>query len=142
MTPSARVVVDTGVLLAAADADDRWNDRAADVLTTRRANELIVPAPVAAETSWMIGSRLGSSTEAAFVASIAAGDLAVVELSPEDWVRCAELIGTYADLRLGLVDASVIAVAERFGLTTVATIDRRDFLVVRPRHCEAFDLIP
>jgi predicted nucleic acid-binding protein len=77
-------VVDTGVLLAAADADDRWNERAADVLTSRRPDDLLVPAPVATETSWMIGSRLGPSTEAAFVASIAAGDLAVVTLSPED----------------------------------------------------------
>lgn len=54
----------------------------------------------------------------------------------------AELIGTYADLRLGAVDASVIATAERLGATTIATLDRRHFTVVRPRHVEAFDLVP
>jgi predicted nucleic acid-binding protein len=41
-----------------------------------------------------------------------------------------------------LVDASIIAVAERLNVTTIATLDRRDFTVVRPVHCQAFELIP
>lgn len=64
------------------------------------------------------------------------------DLSATDWGRCAELIDQYADLGLGLVDASVVAVAERLGITTIASIDRRDLLVVRPRHTDAFTLIP
>jgi predicted nucleic acid-binding protein len=39
----------------------------------------------------------------------------------------AKSITTYADLPLGAVDASVIAVAERLGAGTVLTIDRRTF---------------
>jgi hypothetical protein len=46
----------------------------------------------------------------------------------------AELVGTYLDLPLGIVDAAVIAIAERLGLTEVATVDHRHFSVVRPRH--------
>lgn len=38
--------------------------------------------------------------------------------------------------------ASVVAVAERLGLTEIATIDRRHFSVVRPRHIDAFTLLP
>ena len=49
---------------------------------------------------------------------------------------------TYADLPLGAVDASVIAVAERVGASEVATLDRRHFSVVRPRHVGAFALLP
>ena len=48
----------------------------------------------------------------------------------------AELVETYADLPLGAIDASVVALAERLGLTTVATLDRRHFTVVRPKHVE------
>jgi predicted nucleic acid-binding protein len=48
----------------------------------------------------------------------------------------------YADLPLGLVDASVIAVAERLGADAIATLDRRHFSVVRPRGIEAFTLLP
>lgn len=59
-----------------------------------------------------------------------------------DWLRIAELIATYRDLALGTVDASVIAAAERLDIAEVATVDRRHFTAVRPRHVEAFRLLP
>ena len=90
----------------------------------------------------MIESRLGPQAEAAFVTSLATGELAVIELTAADWARCAALIDVYADLRVGLVDASIIAVAERLEVTTIATMNHRDFAVVRPVHCPAFELIP
>lgn len=45
-------------------------------------------------------------------------------------------------LRLGVVDAAVIAMAERLNVATVATLNRRDFAVVRPRHVKALTLLP
>jgi predicted nucleic acid-binding protein len=39
-------------------------------------------------------------------------------------------------------DASIIAIAERLDLTTIATLNHRDFAVVRPAHCDGFELIP
>lgn len=53
-----------------------------------------------------------------------------------------ELVRTYADLPLGAVDASVVAIAERLGIKEIATLDRRDFSVVRPRHAEVFSIVP
>ena len=40
------------------------------------------------------------------------------------------------------VDASLVAIAERMEITTIATLDKRHFTVVRPAHCSAFELIP
>jgi uncharacterized protein len=40
------------------------------------------------------------------------------------------------------VDASVVAAAERLDVRQIATVDRRDFGVVRPKHAEAFELLP
>jgi hypothetical protein len=54
----------------------------------------------------------------------------------------AELVETYVDLPLGIVDAAVIAIAERLRLTEIATLDHRHFTVVRPRHTSAFVLLP
>ncbi|GAA4546285.1 hypothetical protein [Pseudonocardia xishanensis] len=54
----------------------------------------------------------------------------------------ADLVDTYADLPLGTSDASVVALAERLGVTEVATLDHRHFRVVRPRHVDAFTLLP
>lgn len=54
----------------------------------------------------------------------------------------SELVEQYADLRLGTTDASIIALAERLDITEIASIDRRHFLAVRPRHVRAFILLP
>jgi uncharacterized protein len=72
---------------------------------------------------------------AAFNAADRAEDeLRVIEATPHDYRRMAELLTTYASLRLQVVDACVIAVAERLDVREVAALDRRDFLVVAPRH--------
>ena len=102
----------------------------------------MLPAVVAAEASWLIGDRLGAETEAAFVASVAAGDFRVEDLTAADWRRAAELVEHYADLGLGLIDAAVVTVAERLGITDLATLNERDFRVVRARHTEVFALLP
>jgi predicted nucleic acid-binding protein len=54
----------------------------------------------------------------------------------------AELVAQYRDLPLGSVDASVIAAAERRGISDLATLDRRHFSIVRPKHTESFRLWP
>jgi uncharacterized protein len=117
-------VVGSGVLLAAAAADDRWHDQAAAILEARSPDELVVPVPVAVEAAWLIASRLGAASEATFLASLAAGDFTLAARTDIDWARYAELLDCYTDLELGLVDASVVAVTERLTITTVARIGR------------------
>lgn len=46
-------------------------------------------------------------------------------------MRIAKLVAQYRDLPLGTADASVIAAAERLGISDIATLDRRHFTVVR-----------
>lgn len=136
------LVVDTGVLYAAADTRDGDHDACRDLIETRPASDLLVPATVIVECAWLIATRLGDPAETAFVASVAAGEITATELTAIDYRRCAELLEIYGDLHLGLVDASVVAVAERLGITTVATLNHRDFAVVRPAHCDTLELVP
>lgn len=138
------ILVDTGVLFAVADGDDPDPDHdASDDLLADHAGQLHVPVPVVVETAWLIESRLGPATEAEFLGSITTTDeIALEGLTTEDWARIIELVDRYTDLPLGLVDASVIAIAERLGITRIATLDHRDFTVVRPRHVHAFELLP
>jgi uncharacterized protein len=135
------IVVDTGVLLGAADADDADHEICSRVLREQR-GELHVPAPVVPETAWQIERNLGPRAEASFLRLVTAGELLIVDLALADYSRCATLIETYADLGLGFVDASVVAVAENLGVATLATLNRRDFYVVRPSHVEAFTIVP
>ena len=87
------IVVDTGVLLAAADADDQDHDRCAQLLRDRR-GQLAVPAPVIVETSWQIECNLGPASEARFPRLITTGEVEVIDLAVDDYRRCVELIDT------------------------------------------------
>lgn len=135
------MIIDTGVLLAAADDSDRHHQACADLIETDP-GPLITTALVVAETGYLIERQLGPLAEAGLYRSIAAGDLLVEALTASDYQRVAELIERYADLGLGGTDASQIAVAERLGITRIATIDQRHFRVVQPAHCAAFELVP
>ena len=97
---------------------------------------------VITEVTHLIRTRLGASAEVKLLGDLASGDLGVEPVAPADWLRIAEVVHKYGDLPLGTVDASVIAAAERLDITTIATIDRRHFSVVRPNHVDAFALLP
>ena len=95
-----------------------------------------------AETSWLILDRLGPGPQNELLRVVSSGRIEPMDLDREDWTRCVELTETYADMGLDLMDASIVAAAERRGATTIATLNRRDFTVIRPRHIEALELIP
>jgi uncharacterized protein len=99
-----------------------------------------VPALVIAEATYFAGRRLGSAAEEAFLRGL--GALDVEGPAPEDFDRMADLVAQYADFPLGGTDASAIALAERVGATVIVTLDRRHFAAVKPRHREAFELLP
>lgn len=94
------------------------------------------------EVAYLIATRLGTDPEVRFLGDLSSGAFSVEPVHPADWLRIAELVSRYRGLPLGTVDASVIAAAERLGITTVATLDRRHFGVVRPQHTPAFSILP
>jgi predicted nucleic acid-binding protein len=69
-------------------------------------------------------------------------ELDVIELGMQDYARARELMRAYADLRVGFVDAAVLAVVERLREPKLATLDHRHFSVMRPRHVDALELLP
>jgi uncharacterized protein len=135
------LLADTNIWLAAADRRSNRHAECASLLRRYR-GELAARVPVIAEASWLILDRLGTAAQGAFIRLITSDQLVPVELTEADWQRCAELVEQYASLRLDLIDASMVAVAERLNLTTLATLNHRDFAVVRPRHVSALELLP
>jgi uncharacterized protein len=101
-----------------------------------------VPQLVVAEAGYLVGRIVGRMAEAAFLRALVDGPLSFVPFEASDLRRAGELLDIYADLRLGTVDAVVIATAERLGVTRIATLDRRHFSVVRPAHTSFFELLP
>jgi hypothetical protein len=68
----------------------------------------------------------GVEAEVRFLADLAEGNLIAEPVVTRDWLRIAELTAHYHNLRLGTVDASVVAAAERL-VHEIATLDRRHF---------------
>lgn len=135
------ILVDTGPIVALInDRDDRHQECRA--LLEQLPGPLLVPATVATEVCILLERRRGTHAELAFLADIRAGHFTLVESLSVDLDRVAELVAKYDNLPLGTVDASVIALAERLGLNTVVTLDRRDFTAVRPTHVPALALLP
>jgi predicted nucleic acid-binding protein len=135
------LVLDTGPILALLDAGDPAHERA--VAMVEEVNEdLVLPTCVLVEVDYWAHKLLGEETWSIFVEDVASGAYRLEPLLLDDLQRAAELERDYADLDLGLVDASVIALCERLGETKVATLDRRDLSVVRPNHCDALTLLP
>jgi predicted nucleic acid-binding protein len=134
------VIVDTGILVALADRSDRNHRAAAAVFALP--DPKTVPEPVVVETDWLILSHLGIDAEIAFLRALGEGTFAVEAPTAADRRRALELVETYRDARIGYVDAVTVAMAERLKDGRVATFDRRDFALVRPRHVEAFELLP
>ena len=132
-------IVDTGPLYAAVDADDRDHERSLNALQ-QYGLRLFVPAMVVAETSYLVGTRLGSSVEAAFLGSLS--DIDVVAPLGDDWQRIAELVQKYADFPLGGTDASVVALAERLRTDLIITLDLRHFSAIKPSHSRPWRLLP
>ncbi|WP_182898157.1 PIN domain-containing protein [Microbispora sp. H10830] len=130
------ILCDTGPLVAAFNRADKDHARCVRFLA-QNWTRLVVPSLAVTEICHLLSDpvRRGSPALAAeFCAAIADDELRVIEVTPHDYRRVSELLAAYASLRLQAVDACVIALAERFDLREVATLDQRDYLVVAPRH--------
>lgn len=132
-------IVDSGPLYAAVDADDDDHARSLEVLQ-RSDLELIVPALVVAEVTYLIGRRLGAEIEAAFLRGLAV--LEVEAPAVDDWPVIADLVERYGDFPLGGTDASVAVLAERLGTDLIVTLDRRHFGAIRSAQGRSFRLLP
>src|SRR4051794_18760796 len=104
--------------------------------------ELVIPAPILPELDYWFHKGMGPEALTGLLSEIAAGVFRVEELNATDYERVAHLLEQHVDLRVGFVDASVLAIVERLGEPKLATLDRRHFSIMRPRHVEALELVP
>jgi hypothetical protein len=135
------LICDTGPLLAALDAADPDHRRCVEALSDVT-EELVVPALVLAELDYWCARRLPPHAWLIFLGDVLAGRYQLEHPTSADLARCLELQESYPDLSLGIVDASVVALAERLRESKVATLDERHFRAVRPSHVPAFRLVP
>jgi predicted nucleic acid-binding protein len=135
------LIVDTGPLLAALDAADPDHDRCARLLSEAH-EDLVIPILVLAELDYWCHKRLGVDAWIVFLDDLLMGAYRLEVASVADFNRCRELQVEYAEHSLGIVDASVLALAERLGEERLATLDHRHFAMLRPAHGRVLRLLP
>jgi predicted nucleic acid-binding protein len=135
------LILDTGVLLAALDRTDPAHDRCRALLDAAR-GPLLIPSPVLVELDYWLRSPLLGGAFVTVLRDVVERAYTIVDLAPSDYGRVRELCVRYADADVGFVDAAALAVVERLAEPKLATLDRRHFALMRPRHVEALALLP
>ena len=128
------IIVDTGPLVALFRARDRHHAAATALLESTRAL-LITTWPVVTEACHF----LGQDGKRALLTYIKRGGLRLEALSVEDVPRLDELLARYE--KMDFADATLVLIAEKTGVTTIFTIDRRDFETYRTRSGRHFRLL-
>jgi len=135
------LLLDAGALYAQADRADPHH---ADVVQILRAEAgpLIASAIGVAEADYLILTRLGIEVELAFLEDLAEGTFQVECLTRTELGAALHVARRYRDLELGLADASLVVLAERFQTRRLLTFDERDFRSVSPLQGGSFTLLP
>jgi uncharacterized protein len=135
------LILDTGPLYATLDRSDAAYPACRSLVEQVR-EPLVIPAPVLVEVDYWIHQRLSPGVLVALLDDIDAGAYRVEALLAEDYRRARELCDQYSDADIGLIDAAVLAVVERLREPKLATLDRRHFGMLRPRHRPSLQLLP
>jgi hypothetical protein len=132
------IIADTGGILVLLDRAHPLHERVLECLDER----LIVPSLILPEVDYLASRRLTPKAVNAFMGSLLAEELEYHELELRDLRRAFEIMTQYADAQVGLVDAAVVACAERLGVRRILTVDRRHFAMFKPRQLDYLELLP
>lgn len=133
------ILADTSFLIALLDGDDPHHAEARALLK-RPDPVFLVPFVVLPEVCYLSHKYLGPEVEVRFLEGLVRGEVAVEWGEPEDLRRCVEILRGRREF--GMVDSTVMAIAERLKIEQIATFDRRHFGSFRPAHCSGFELLP
>ena len=135
------IVLDTSGLLAAIDATQRQHDAAAAILRQAPGPLLLSPF-VLAELDYLISTRVSTTAAQALLGQVSAGVYRLESMNADDVAAASEIIERYRDLELGLADASLVVLAERYATSDLLTLDERHFRAVRGPSGRPFRILP
>ncbi|HUG56167.1 MAG TPA: PIN domain-containing protein [Candidatus Limnocylindrales bacterium] len=135
------VVVDTSGLIALIDRGHDLHAVTAPVVASDRGPFLLSPF-VLQEIDYLVSERLGAREALSVLDEVASGAYRLEPFDARDLAVASATMKRYADMRLGLADASILVIAARSGTARVLTLDERHFRAVRPLQGGAFTILP
>lgn len=124
------IVADTGAIVALIDRSDRHHRVLREVFE-HDPNAWLLPWAILPEVDYLVGAHVSARAQEAFLADLADGVFAVSWGDDGEVDEARRLQEQYPKLRMGLVDAVVMATAARVRATAIATLDLRHFTVVK-----------
>ena len=134
------MIVDTSLLLAAFVPDQRMHAECAQVLRTVR--PLVLSPLVLAELDYLTARIAGVDAQLTLLAELSSGAYELASFGLDDLARARTVVERYRDLPLGLTDASLVVLADRYDTDTVGTLDERHFRVVRSLSGRPLRILP
>lgn len=135
------IILDTSGLLAAIDASQRSHEVARRALEAASPPWILSPF-VLAELDYLLATRVGQAAERALLTEVGRAVYRLDALEPAEVMAAERLIGRYAELEIGLADASLVVLANRYGVRDLLTLDERHFRVLRGPGGRPFRLLP
>lgn len=135
------ILLDTSGLLSAIDRSQRHHEAARRALEAASPPWILSPF-VLAELDYLLATRIGQAAERALLAEVGRGVYRLDSFEADDITAAERLIGRHADLEIGLADASIVILAQRYGIRDVLTLDERHFRALRGPAGRPFRLLP
>jgi uncharacterized protein len=134
-----RAVADTGPLVAIVRTREKAHKKCTAALKTLRA-PLLTCWPVLTEAAWLLRKEPGGVK--ALGGMIESGLIKLVELDETALAWIIAFMDRYASADADMADAALMYLAEREGIDTVYTLDRRDFSIYRMTDGSAVTIVP
>ena len=128
-------------MFAVLDESDAFHKTASKAFE-REVYTLLLPEVALTELAFLLLRESKYDVLASFLRQIVTGGIKIVGAEMPDFLRAADILEQYADSKIDFVDAVIMAIAERLNIKRILTVDRRDFGMFRPKHCEFFEIIP
>ena len=135
------IIADTSGLLSSFVESGPRHEAVVEWLEKR--DPVVVVSPfVVAEVDYLVATRLGVKWELEVLRELAGGAYQLVTMDAGDLEAATDVVERYRDLGIGITDASLVVLADRYSTRTILTLDRRHFSVLRPLSGGRFNLIP
>ena len=135
------ILLDTSGLFEALSPDQPRHDEVLAVLAAE-APPLVLSPFVLAELDYLLLTRGPVDSELRFLREVARGAYDLASFSSAEVAAASEIVARYRDLRVGLTDALIVVLAERYRTNRMLTLDERHFRVLRTPRGEPFTILP
>jgi predicted nucleic acid-binding protein len=133
------IIADTSGILALLDRDEHYHTATVQAVGN---SPLWIPSTVLPEVDYLATKYLDDRVARSFLDAVVSGYFTYITVELPDIERALHIMQQYEGVPLGLVDSSVVAIAERYQIQQILTLDRRHFSLIQPQGLPHLELLP